>query len=344
MRIPSSEIPQADKLADIVNVAEAVKKGNKTYQDIAAYIGKVERQGRYYRLAAEILGIIESHHNYAKLTKVGNKLLSESDADERNTLLAQLIFNAQIFQRMIPFFESNPSGVTKDQIENFMEEVTQPVGPSMMERRASTVIRWLKEVDVIKEVSSRYVLNSDLPNKLPILEFAISEPILPKIEDLREYEIVNKRTRSGKTLQIMINDVAKERAENAHRELINLVFGRLRAASFIGRCNKYIDLAAYNEKEDKRYLFEMKSVTEKNAHSQMRKSLSQLYEYRFIQNIPDANLVVVLEKHLPKDLRWMIDYFEHDRGIYVIWDGNNRLYSSPKTMEKLSFLAIDRTL
>ena len=61
MRIPSSEIPQADKLEDIIKVAEAVKNGNKTYQDIAMYIGKVERQGRYYRLAAEILGIIEHH-------------------------------------------------------------------------------------------------------------------------------------------------------------------------------------------------------------------------------------------------------------------------------------------
>jgi len=308
------------------------------------YKRKVERQGRYYRLAAEILGIIESHHNYAKLTKAGNKLLSASDANERNILLLQLTFNAQIFQRMIPFFESNPNGVTKDQIEKFMEEVTQPVGSSMMERRASTIISWLKEVGIIKEVSSRYVLNPDLPKYLPILEFAISEPVLPKIEDLREYEIVNERLRSRKTIQVMINDVAKERAENAHRELINLVFERLRAASFIGRYNKYIDLAAYSKDEDKRYLFEMKSVTEKNAHSQMRKSLSQLYEYRFIQNVPDAKLIVVLETHLPKELRWMIDYFEQDRSIYVVWDGNNRLYSSPKTMEELSFLGIDRTL
>src|SRR4030042_6618190 len=222
------------------------------------YKRKVERQGRYYRLAAEILGIIESHHNHAKLTRAGNKLLSAADANERNILLSQLIFNAQFFQRMIPFFESNPTGVTKDQIVKFMEEVTQPVGPSMMERRASTVISWLKEVEIIKEVSSRYVLNHDLPKKLPILEFAISEPILPKIEDLREYEIVNERSRSRKTIQVMINDVAKERAENAHRELINLVFERLRAANFIGRYNKYIDLAAYNKDEDKRYLFEMK--------------------------------------------------------------------------------------
>ncbi len=31
MRIPSSEIPQADKLDDVVRVAEAVKSGYRTY-------------------------------------------------------------------------------------------------------------------------------------------------------------------------------------------------------------------------------------------------------------------------------------------------------------------------
>ena len=342
MRIPSSEIPQADKLEDIVKVAEAVGKGNETYQDIAAYIGKVERQGRYYRRAAEVLGVIESHHNHAKLTKTGNKLLSTSDVKERNKLLTQLIFNVQIFQRMIPLFESNPRGITKDRIEKFMEEVTQPVGPSMMDRRASTIISWLTEVGVIKEVNSRYILDADLPEKLPYVEFKITEPILPKIDDLREYQVVDKRARTTKSIQVIINDVAKERAENAHRELINLVSDRLSAAGYIGRYNKYIDLAA--KIEGLSYLFEMKSITDKNAHVQMRKSLSQLYEYRFLQNVSDAKLVVVLETHLPKDLWWMVDYFEQDRGVYVIWDGNNELSSTSNTKRELSFLGIDKSL
>ena len=58
MRIPSSEIPQADLLQDVVRVVTAVHEGARTFQDIANYIGKVGRQGRYYRLAAEILGLI----------------------------------------------------------------------------------------------------------------------------------------------------------------------------------------------------------------------------------------------------------------------------------------------
>ncbi len=342
MRIPSSEIPQADKIEDIVRVAEAVKEGHRTYQNIAEYIGKVERQGRYYRLAAEILGIIESHHNYAKLTREGQKILSVTDANERNILLTELVFKAQLFQRMVPFFENHPKGVAKDQIEKFMKDVTEPVGPSMMTRRASTVISWLKELEIIKEVSGRYILNTDLPKKLARFEFKITEPILPKTDDLKEYQIVDKRARSTKTIQIMINDVAKERADNAHRELINLVSSRLSSAGCIGRYNKYIDLAA--QVKEKSYLFEMKSITDKNAHTQMRKGLSQLYEYRFLQNKPDAGLIVVLETHLPKELWWMLDYFEQDRGVYVIWDGNNRLYASSTTKKELAFLGIDRTL
>jgi hypothetical protein len=53
MKIPSSKIPQADMLEDVLSVASAVNQGARTFQDIATYIHKVERQGRYYRLAAE---------------------------------------------------------------------------------------------------------------------------------------------------------------------------------------------------------------------------------------------------------------------------------------------------
>jgi len=42
-------------LDDVIRTVEAVQGGAQSFQDIAGYIGKVDRQGRYYRLAAEIL-------------------------------------------------------------------------------------------------------------------------------------------------------------------------------------------------------------------------------------------------------------------------------------------------
>ena len=56
MKIPSEDVPQADKLEDVVKIIEGVGQGKRTFQDLSQYIDKVERQGRYYRRAAEILG------------------------------------------------------------------------------------------------------------------------------------------------------------------------------------------------------------------------------------------------------------------------------------------------
>ena len=75
MKIPSSKIPQADMLEDVLSVANAVDQGAKTFQDIAKYINKVERQGRYYRLAAEILGLVRNSQNNSELTDLGKQFV-----------------------------------------------------------------------------------------------------------------------------------------------------------------------------------------------------------------------------------------------------------------------------
>jgi len=81
MKIPSSDIPQADILDDVVNVVKAVGEGRHTFQDIARYIGKVDRQGRYYRRAAEILGFIKNTDNTSVLTDSGEQLLKSSEQE-----------------------------------------------------------------------------------------------------------------------------------------------------------------------------------------------------------------------------------------------------------------------
>lgn len=57
--IPSRDIPQADLLQDVVACTRIVSRGAVSYQQIATLLRKTHRQGRYYRRAAEILGLIE---------------------------------------------------------------------------------------------------------------------------------------------------------------------------------------------------------------------------------------------------------------------------------------------
>jgi hypothetical protein len=102
------------------------------------------------------------------------------------------------------------------------------------------------------------------------------------------------------------------------------------------RYNRLIDLAARVNNHP--YLFEMKSLTAENAHYQIRHGISQLYEYRYLQALPEATLVLAVESRLPAETAWMLDYLEKDRDIRLLWDSGNDFEASEETREKLSFL------
>ena len=110
---------------------------------------------------------------------------------------------------------------------------------------------------------------------------------------------------------------------------------RLRQRGAIPKANRYVDLSARLNGED--YLFEMKSTTEDNPHSQIRRGLSQLYEYRYIQNVQEAKLVLVIENPLPKKNRSMEDYLINDRGVLLVWDGDGKFHCSPHIRKQLRF-------
>jgi len=87
------------------------------------------------------------------------------------------------------------------------------------------------------------------------------------------------------------------------------------------------------------YLFEMKSTTDKNVHGQIRRAISQLYEYRYLQDLPEAKLVVVIENPPPQEKRWIIDYVVKDRNILIAWDGDRKTLKFPReTAPDLGFL------
>lgn len=337
MRINSNDIPQADILEDVIKTVIAVSQGHATFQDIASFINKVDRQGRYYRRAAELLGLIKNRANTSILTGLGREFV-RTNATLQNPILIQSILGTRIFQRLIAFFETHPEGVSRDEIIEYLSNVTSDIGPSMLPRRVMSLLSWLSALNIIEERNQRYKLKKTVTQQIPLLEFTESdEPILPRTSNLGEYRTVHERA-SGAEQEIAFyrNQAKLDRADNAHRKLTNLVATRIRSSGSLPRRNAFIDLAARVNELD--YIFEMKSITDSNAKSQVRSGISQLYEYRYLQNIPDANLVLVLENNLPASIRWMSDYLEMDRNIMLVWDGNNRLYARESTKNRLNFL------
>lgn len=340
--ITSKDLPQADRLESVLLAVIAVGDGARMDLEIASRIPGIEhddRQGRYYRRAAEMLGFIVNRKNEATLTQKGMELLKSPALT--NQLFIGSVLGLNVYQKLFPYLELFSEGRTKQEIESYLQSIADPaLGPSMIPRRISTILAWLKALGLLIQADSgNFCLKNNLAQSIPLFEIQdVEQPILPITGSLSEYEIIKERIQKAKEEVAYFRDQAKlERSNNSHIQLVNLVAQKIRDRGGTPKSNQLIDLAV---RLDADYLFEMKSTNDTNVRSQIRKGLSQLYEYRYLQNKPAAKLVLVVEKPLGARRSWMINYMEDDRKIHLIWDGEQKLFGTEKAKKELGFLGL----
>ncbi|MGH9513437.1 MAG: DUF7226 domain-containing protein [Terriglobales bacterium] len=339
MRFSTKEIPQADRLDEVVRAIDAVAQGARTDRDIALAFGKDPRQGRYYRHAGELLGLLQNSHNQAVLTSDGRKFVDRPQ--ERTPLLAQAVLRLRLVQRVLPYLEAaGNDGLSRHQLAKLIEAITQQAkGKTTIPRRVSTIVGWLRQIEMVREERGKFSLRG-LPTGVKVVDYeAPDEPLGPKKSALTEYTSVARKVREAKGfIQVLVDDAARERANESHQMLTDLVAAKIRGTGAIPKRNPYIDLSAVVG--DDLYLFEMKSTTNLNAHSQIRRAISQLYEYRYLQEEPSAKLVVVIENPPPREKQWIVDYVIKDRKLLIAWDGDRTTLKYPaESTPDLQFLA-----
>lgn len=147
------DLPQADMIDTVIQTVHAVANGARTYQQIAKVINKVERQGRYYRLAAEQLGLIETVSiNYSKLTRKGEEYISLPYELKHNFLVETALDNSAL--RATYEFAKSKNQLTRDNITNFLLE--SGVSYSVARRRTTTLTNWLVDLGLLSHQSSSY--------------------------------------------------------------------------------------------------------------------------------------------------------------------------------------------
>ena len=130
-----------------------------------------------------------------------------------------------------------------------------------------------------------------------------------------------KRPRSSdkKSTQALINLVKCERANQSHYEIEKALADAITKAGDDPNYNENIDLYFYSNKGS--LLIEIKSCTENNIHAQIRKAVSQVFEYRFLdakQLVDPVQLAVVIETPPGLRKRWLLKYLE-EMNIAVAW-------------------------
>ena len=167
MRIQSNDLPQADRIESVVAATLAIANGARTDMEIADRVPGIEgddRQGRYYRKAAEILGFITNIRNNAAITEKGQ--LVAKNPSLYNPIVIASVLNLNLYQKLLPYIELHPEGITRHQIIDYLQLLSVAnIGPSMIPRRISTILGWIRTLGIIEQVGERYrIANSIIPN------------------------------------------------------------------------------------------------------------------------------------------------------------------------------------
>lgn len=145
-------------------------------------------------------------------------------------------------------------------------------------------------------------------------------------------------THSGKTSTLAnIDLVSRERANKSHFELEKILADLAVGQHLAPKSNQNIDM--YFDVPDGTVLAEIKSCTDSNFHSQLRKGISQLFEYRFLYKTlfgSGVTMLLLVETIPPRGKRWLIEYAT-SLGIVLAWkDHSGALVSSCALPKALS--------
>lgn len=171
------------------------------------------------------------------------------------------------------------------------------------------------------------VVNREPPavEDVPVLPRPMAE-IYPLRERGRTPPPVRPFDRRREMADPELTRIKRQRRNLAHKELIDKMDLWLRSLGARPQENEHIDMFA-KIPDDGSFIFEMKSGGD-SILEQIRKGLSQLYEYRFrysgMIGEGDVSLCLVLPES-PTSIPWITEYLCKDREINVCWfeEGGN---------------------
>ncbi len=310
--VSTADFPQADRLLQVGKVAIAIASGHRADAAIERFIGLDSggRQGRYYRLAAEILGLIKNWQNRALLTPIGEEYATLSTQRARTDFLARCLVEAPVFREALNYiYRQKP---TEEQLRVWFRNY-YPGASGTADRRFTTFFNYLRDADLVLYGRTGYQVKkyeaAILKQKTTTVQGLSGKPIVPTAG--------TPLPSATGSIRYEVDAQKRERANQLHWSLVTAKAAFLNAHGWPAYENEHIDLYARSGKDI--VIYEMKSIATTNLVSQVRKAVAQLYEYRYIFTAPSAKLCVVTNAPIQKSDLWLTDYLARDRLIAYEW-------------------------
>jgi hypothetical protein len=310
--LTTSQFPQADRLDQVGRVAIAVSQGHTSDSAIEKFLGlhSEGRQGRYYRKAAEVVGLVRTRANTSTLTAAGQEFVALPAGDRRD-FLAKCLTDTALFRAVTRYIAENKPNQT--QLRDYIVGL-YPGARNTAERRVNTVERFVLDSGLASVAGGRFVpgrlASGSLIDDIEAKQGLFGVPV-PEDEQTGEPLV------STPPYTIEVDAAKQDRANLIHHRLVSGQAGFLRSKGFPAQSNELIDL--FSRADNDTVLYEMKSLSNSNFVPQVRRAISQLYEYRYSFGVNDARLCVVTNGLPEKRSRWYLEYLQEDRGIAYVW-------------------------
>jgi len=334
--ISTGDFPQADKLFQVGMVALAVAEGRHEDAEIETFIGLNSggRQGRYYRLAAVTLGLIQNERNYSTLTFLGTEYASLQNDAARKDFLARCLVETEVFKAALKYIHEHKP--TDDQLKAWFMTF-YPGAESTADRRYSTFISYLRDAGLLTHVGRQNDVIKYIGGLVIKQETDIQLPAPTGLIGTAVTRLVANAPTANATgmLRVDVDIQKRERANQVHWKLIAAKAEFLLSKGHEPKENGHVDL--YTSSDDETIFYEMKSVDpeKRNLLPQVRKAVSQLYEYRYIFGKPTARICIVTNAEIPTTDSWLIDYLSADRSIAYEWTEDFSSFACPEPAKAL---------
>lgn len=245
--------------------------------------------------------------------------------------LSDEAMNWEITRVMIPSIRNNNASIADNQIIHIGSHIRR--GVAMSRHQMNRIIEKLENCNI--QLTDGTLLTK---SNFGQIDWS-SHTIVYDYE--REYSNDELETLTTKSVYTDLEtNIKKERANIIHEMLVNTMSKKVLDHNLKPLNNALIDL--FVTEGDSSVIFEMKSIHNSNECSQIRKAISQLYEYRFIHNMTNAELCIVLNKK-PIET-WIIEYVVRDRNILICWLDKNDFYCPGHIVDRLFGVALSHDL
>jgi hypothetical protein len=309
--VSTSDFPQADRLEQVGLVAAAIAAGKRSDTEIEAFIGLASnsRQGRYYRRAAEVLGLITTQDNYSSLTDLGVEYNTVNSNGSRIDFLARCLVETPVFREALRYIHQYKPDDAK--LRQWFRGY-YPGAQNTADRRFITFTNYLRDADLLGRNLPR---NDLLRYRGSVIKKTTDQGIGLRGENNQEPPRQAPVFTAAGIQQADIDIQKIERAGQAHWRLVDAKATFLEQRELEPVSNPQIDL--FTNDAGAVIIYEMKSVNpaDRNLLSQVRKAVAQLYEYRYVYNEPQARLCIVTNAAIPTGERWLLNYLAIDRQI-----------------------------